>query len=263
MKEIFNSGGGTQSAAIAALIVQGKLPRPDVVIIADTGFEKSTTWEYLDAVIRPALGKIGLDVHRVDHRKWATMPKHGNRFLTHNGNTVLIPAFTTQTSGETGKIPGFCSNTWKVEPVNRYLREVMGIPTKLQKNWIGFSLDEARRATRMMVGEEYKKGRIRLPLIHDVPLRRAQAINLVQLAGWPTPPRSACYLCPNMSDDEWIGITPEERAEAGKLEKELQIHDPHVWLHKSCQPIETIDFSKPDDQPELFERACSSGVCFV
>jgi len=256
-KEIFSSGGGTQSAAITALIVQGKLPRPDVVIIADTGYEKATTWQYLDAVIRPELAKIGIEVHRVT-QEWA---KCG--MLSTTGKTVLMPGFTSQVVGQAGKLNGMCSNEWKVRPVNRYLRKVLGIETKNQRRWIGFSMDESRRALRMMLGDEYKKGRIRFPLIHDVPLRRAEAINLVQQMGWPTPPRSACYMCPNMADDEWRDISPDELAQAAELERELQKHDPHFWLHKSCQPIETIDFTKPDDQPELFERACSSGVCFV
>jgi hypothetical protein len=261
-KEIFSSGGGTQSAAITALIVQGKLPRPDVVIIADTGYEKATTWKYLDAVIRPELAKIGLEVHRVS-TEWQSIPEHGNPMMSHNGNTVLIPAFSNKVVGSTGKLSGYCSARWKVETKQRYLSRVLGIMPSKAKHWIGFSLDEARRATRMMLGEDYKRGLIRFPLIHDVPLRREQAISIVQQMGWPTPPRSACYMCPNMRDDEWRGISPEELAQAAELERELQKHDPHVWLHKSCVPIDTIDFTKPDDQPELFERACSSGVCFV
>jgi hypothetical protein len=254
-KEIFSSGGGTQSAAITALIVQGRLPRPDVVIIADTGYEKSTTWEYLDAVIRPELSKIGLEVHRVG-RGWGS-----NAPIL--GKTILMPMFTNQVNGAIGKFSGLCSDKWKVRPRDRYIRRVIGIPRGQQKTWIGFSLEESRRAMRMMLGDEYKRGLIRFPLIHDVPLRREQAISIVQQMGWPTPPRSACYMCPNMREDEWRDISPEELAQAGELERELQKHDPHVWLHKSCQPIESIDFTKPDDQPELFERACSSGACFV
>jgi hypothetical protein len=256
-KEIFSSGGGTQSAAITALIVQGKLPRPDVVIIADTGYEKATTWQYLDAVIRPELAKVGLEVHRVT-QEWATAGT-----LSTSGECVTMPMFSDQIVGEVSKLDGYCSNEWKLRPINRYLRKVLGIPTAQQRRWIGFSLDESRRAIRMMGGQDWKNGRIRFPLIHDVPLRRAEAINLVQKMGWPTPPRSACYMCPNMADDEWRGILPDELAKAAELEKELRKHDPHVWLHKSCQPIETIDFTKPDDQPELFERACSSGGCFT
>ena len=65
MIQLFSSGGGTQSCAIAALIVQGKLPKPDLCVIADTGYENDRTWEYLDAVVRPALVAIGVEVHRV------------------------------------------------------------------------------------------------------------------------------------------------------------------------------------------------------
>lgn len=46
--EVFSYGGGRQSAGISALILQGRLPKPDLVIIADTEKEKDTTWQYLN-----------------------------------------------------------------------------------------------------------------------------------------------------------------------------------------------------------------------
>jgi len=256
MKEILSFGGGTQSAAIAALIIQGKLPKPDVVIIADTGYEKSTTWQYLDSVIRPAFKEIGLEVHRIG-QEWATAG-----LISTSGNSVLMPMFTTQ-SDTIGKLSGYCSNEWKVRPMDRYLRKVLGIQKKDQKKWIGYSLDESRRAIRMMASEDWQKGRIRFPLVHDVPLKRHQAIREVEKMGWPTPPRSACYFCPNMGDDEWRDISSEELQLASQLEKKMQETDPFVFLHKSGKPILEVDFTKSDEQPELFERACSSGVCFV
>jgi hypothetical protein len=256
MKEILSFGGGTQSAAIAALIIQGKLPKPDAIIIADTGYEKSTTWQYLETVIRPALKSIGLEVHCVS-QEWANAG-----LVSKNGKSVLMPMFTAQ-SDTVGKLTGYCSSEWKVRPMDRYLRKVLGIKKSEQKKWIGFSLDESRRAIRMMATDDWEKGRIRFPLIHDVPLRRHQAIREVEKMGWPPPPRSACYFCPNMSDDEWRDISPEELKLASKFEQQMQETDPFVFLHKSGKPILEVDFSKPDDQPELFERACSSGVCFV
>ena len=102
MTEIFSNGGGTQSAAITALIVQGRLPKPDLVVICDTGREKSSTWDYLDAVIRPALRGVGLEVIRIKHSEWSNPSPSGEHY-SHNGNTLLIPAFTTQ-SGEVGKL---------------------------------------------------------------------------------------------------------------------------------------------------------------
>jgi hypothetical protein len=261
--EIFSHGGGTQSAAITALIVQGKLPKPDFVCIVDTERERPTTWTYLDAVIRPALASVGLEVHRIRNAEWASIPEHGKDWLSHNGNTVLLPAFTSQGEGG-GKLSGFCSSRWKVETQQRYVREKLGIPSREQRNWIGFSLDEARRAMRMMQGDEYKAGRIRLPLIHDVPLRRQQAIRIVEKMGWPTPPRSACWMCPNQRDDEWRDLKtnhPSEFKSACELEKEVQSVDPHVWFHSSCKPLSEIDFT---EEPDLFgDSACKSGVCFL
>lgn len=258
--EIFSHGGGTQSAAITALIVQGRLPKPDFVCIVDTERERQSTWDYLDAVIRPALACVGLEVHRIRVADWAT---NGTCF-SKDGASLLLPAFTNQTDGDVGKLTGFCSSKWKVETRKRYARIKLGIPSNLQKNWIGFSLDEARRAIRMMDGDEYKAGLIRFPLIHDVPLKRRAAIQIVESMGWPTPPRSACYMCPNQGDHEWRDLkanSPAEFAAACELEKEVQKVDPFAWFHKSCVPLGEVDFSMPED---LFtDRACSSGGCFT
>lgn len=263
MTNIFSHGGGTQSAAITALIVQGRLPKPDFVCIVDTERERGTTWQYLDAVIRPALASVGLEVHRIRKSEWGSKPPHGMDYVSHNGNTVLIPAFTNQT-GDVGKLSGFCSKTWKVETRQRYVRDALGVTSNQQRNWIGFSLDETRRAVRMIKGEEYQAGRIWFPLIHGVPIRRNQSIALVESMGWPTPPRSACWMCPNQGDHEWRDLKtnqPEEFAAACALEKEVQQHDPFAWFHSSCVPLGEVDLNEPAD---LFaDRACSSGGCFT
>lgn len=259
---ILSHGGGTQSAAITALIVQGRLPKPDFVCIVDTERERKTTWEYLDAVIRPALRTVGLEVHRIRKSEWGGTPPHGIDYMSYNGATVLLPAFTNQTGGDAGKLSGFCSDKWKVRPRQRYMRS-LGIPTNQQRNWIGFSTNEARRAVRMMQGDEFKAGLIYFPLISGIPHTREQAIKVVEKAGWPTPPRSACWNCPNQADDEWRDLKenhPDEFAAACALEKEVQLKDPFAWFHESCIPLGEVDFTKPDD---LFDRACSSGGCFT
>lgn len=261
--EIFSSGGGTQSSAIAALIVQGRIPKPDVVCIVDTERERSSTWAYLNTVIRPALLSVGLEVHRIQKGEYGSKPAHGMDYLSHNQNTLLVPAFTNQT-GEIGKLSGFCSKTWKVETKQRYLRNVLGIPIKKQRNWIGFSTNEARRAVRMMSGKEYLAGLIWFPLIEGIPHTREQSIKLVEDMGWPTPPRSACWMCPNQGDAEWKDLKenhPDEFEKACALEKQIQEKDPFAWLHPSGIPLELVDFSEPEDA--LADRACSSGGCFT
>ena len=262
MKQVFSSGGGTQSTAITALIIQGKLPRPDYIVIADTGYECQSTWDYLDNVVNPALNNIDLKVERIG-LDYQSIPDHRKRFLSHNENTVLLPMWTDQT-GSIGKLSGYCTNTWKVETRNRYLSQVHNITRKDYVIWIGFSVDEGRRAQRMMAGKEYQDGLIRFPLIESR-LTRKQSIEAVRRMGWPQPPRSRCYICPNQGHSEWQEVAknrPGEIEAATLLEKQIQEHDRNLWLHKDCQPINKIDLSGQD---ELFTEGdyCSSGVCFL
>ena len=263
MKEIFSSGGGTQSTAIAALIYQAKLYKPDMIVIVDTGRECSETWQYLETVINTALKKIGLEVIRIDPG-WASIPKHGKNYLSHNGKTLLIGAWTNQ-NGQVGKLSSFCSKSWKVHARDRYLSKKFRITQSKRVMWIGFSADEWRRAQRIMVSDEGKKGLIMLPLIQKVMMTRWEAIREVENLGWPTPPRSRCWMCPNQADDEWRDLKlnhPDEFQKAIDFEKEMQEYDPFAWLHKSCIPLGKVDFSK---DPTLFDSGlyCNSGVCFV
>jgi hypothetical protein len=58
MTEVWSCGGGTQSGAIAVLIAQGRLPKPDIAFMTNTGRERSSTWPFVDGFIRQQLAKI-------------------------------------------------------------------------------------------------------------------------------------------------------------------------------------------------------------
>ena len=254
--QVWSCGGGTQSCAIAALIVKGKLPKPDVAVIADTGYETRATWEYMDAVLVPELAKVGVVLHRVKASEWN--PKRCEMFWK---TECRMPVYSTR-FGVPSKTPNVCSSTWKGETVIKFLRS-LGITRSKAVFWIGFSRDEQRRLFNMMKCQDYLKGLIRFPLVSDYPSTRREAIALVESMGWPTPPRSACWMCPNKSDNEWRlqrDERPDEFARAIALEKQIHKRDPDAWLHKSCKPLDQVDFSQPDD---LFSRPCDSGQCFV
>jgi 3'-phosphoadenosine 5'-phosphosulfate sulfotransferase (PAPS reductase)/FAD synthetase len=257
--QVFSSGGGTQSTAIAALIIQGRLERPDYVVIADTGREMPSTWQYLDAVVGPALAGIGLPVHRISGL--ISEPAHGRNWQTHNGNTMLLPSFTRY-RGEVGKLPNMCTNTWKVEVVDRFLSREFGLTPSKRVKWIGFSFDEDRRISRMMQGEAYKSGQIRFPLV-ELRIKRQAAIQAVREMGWPEPPRSRCYMCPNQSDREWREVArdyPAEFAQAVALDEAIREQDQHAYLHSTARPLKDADLSAEED---LFSGSCPSGECFV
>ena len=60
--EVWSCGGGTQSGAIAVLIGSGKLPKPDLCFMTNTGREKSGTWPFVEAFICPHLAKVGMEL---------------------------------------------------------------------------------------------------------------------------------------------------------------------------------------------------------
>lgn len=134
--QIWSSGGGVQSAAIAALIVLGEL-RPDLAVIVDTEREQSTTWAYMDEVISPALAKIGFVLNRVLKSEYATVDLYGGS----NGESLLMPVFTNQ-SGEIGKLPTFCSSEWKTRVVRRWATAQGCTEVDI---WLGISSDEKHR----------------------------------------------------------------------------------------------------------------------
>lgn len=245
---VWSYGGGTQSAAIAVLILQGKLPRPDLIAFADTSREVTETWQYLETVVRPTFTAAGMEIHVVDH-------KYSNYDL-YKSNSILLPAFTTQ-SGSKGKLPTFCSNEWKQRPIRRWLRE-QGV--EACDLWLGISMDEIERmkpADRKWINHIY-------PLIETVPMRRHECISLVENYGWPKPPKSRCWMCPNMSALSWQELRdnyPADFARAVALEQEIHQSDAHAYLHQAAIPL--LDaVAMTDAQPSLFD-SCDSGFCFT
>ena len=246
--QVWSCGGGTQSAAIAALIIQGKLPCPDLAVIVDTGREKQSTWDYLDRVVAFPLSKIGIELHRISKQRYATVDLYSP-----GSNTLLLPAFTSKV-GE-GKLTNWCSHEWKRRVLMRWLRD-RGV--ECCDNWIGISCDEARRIRASSTKWFHHK----YPLI-DLRIWRSDCYRIVQEIGWPPPPRSSCWMCPNMADAEWREMKenyPADFAAAVAIEKELRQTDPHIFLHRSMKTIDQVDFT--DYQEGLFD-GCASGHCFV
>jgi hypothetical protein len=247
--QVWSNGGGMQSAAIAALIVSGQLEPPDVAVIADTGYERATTWTYLDAVIAPALRTVGVDMHRVQSQDYATV---GLFSLKSHG--LVLPVYTTQ-NGDIGKLPTFCSQEWKKRVVQRWIIETYA--PRAVTNWLGFSLDEQERAV-----PETGKWQRRFPLLERA-MTRDMCQHLVSQLGWPAPPRSSCWMCPNHRQAEWREIrdeTPQDWQRAMAFEAMIQTHDPHAWLHASAAPLAHADLG--DTQEVLFKH-CENEACFT
>ena len=250
MTIVWSYGGGTQSIAIAVLILQGKLPRPDYAVMTDTGRERQRTWDYKTSVVDPALAAIGMEIAVVSKDDYRAPDLYSAK-----EHTLLIPAFTTQ-GGRVGKLPTFCSKEWKSRIVRRYMVETAGV--SVYDQWLGFSTDELER----MKHNELKSVTNVYPLI-DLRYSRAMCAALVESFGWPSPPKSACWMCPNRADPNWLDMKrtdPADFARAVAFEREIRLVDPHVWLHDSGKPLDEADFDA--SQLDMF-RGCSDEACMT
>jgi hypothetical protein len=239
-----NYGGGTQTVAMVVLVVNGVLPRPDHVIIADTSREVSSTWQYLDEHIQPLIGReLDMQVEVAPH-SLAKVDLYSN-----NGG-ILVPAFTP-----TGKLRAWCSGEWKARVVARYLRSIH--PKGAFSNWIGFSLDEQRRIKSNGEGRIY-------PLI-ALAITRSDCERIIVGAGLPLPDKSRCWCCPNQHNQEWRGLSPEEMQKAIALDNEIRETDlgrgeGGLFLHHSATPLGEADLDVPDRK---IPPGCQSGLCFL
>ena len=133
MMHVLNYGGGRQTVALLILISQGILPKPDRIIIADTGREKSSTWDYRSEISEPLAISMGMTIE-IAPGSLAYVDLYG-----HNGD-LLVPVYT-----KTGKLPAFCSTEWKARVVSRYIKQTYGMTQKETTNLIGFAYDERSR----------------------------------------------------------------------------------------------------------------------
>lgn len=244
---ILSYGGGRQTVAMCILVGRGVIPRPDRIVMADTGREVETTFAYLDRHIRPYLTALGLDVEVAAH-DLSTVDLYAL-----NGD-LLLPVFT-----ENGKMPTFCSNEWKARVVERYLR-AQGI--KRATKWIGFSLDEKRRV-KAVGSAEWPRA---YPLL-DLMLTAEDCATVIAREGWPLPPKSRCFMCPNQSNAEWRQLrddAPAQFAEAIQLDADVRAMDDRggVFLHQSRVALADADLDAPDRRDDL-GRPCGLGMCFV
>jgi hypothetical protein len=234
--------------AVAILIAQGKLPRPERVIMSNTTREASEVWKYTAEFVIPLFDHLGLRLEIVTadgslYEKGSHLPR--------------IPAYTGG-----GQLPVFCSNYWKRDLIRRYLRQLGYGPDHPILQWIGLSLDEVGRMKS--TGRKWIKNH--WPLILDARMRRGECIQLVLNYGWPSPPRSACWMCPFRRNVEWLHLFkhwPDDWNNAVALDEEIRRRDRKhsLFVHHQAVPLSQADLESP--QLGLPFDGCDSGHCWV
>jgi hypothetical protein len=250
--QLWSCGGGRQSAGIAALIVEGKLPQPDHVCMVALEWEVRSVWPYVNRYIRPALSKLGVPFTAIPRTAY---DGHGF-FAGTDGLTPLLPVYSDK-SGVKSKLSEYCSGKWKRDVAVRWAAEQADWKIRGLDNWVGISADEKGRRR----GQRRKWFKPVYPLLDWRRATVQECLTAVERVGWPAPPRSRCRHCPNQSDAEWMELTAEEFDAACALEDEVRAVDKHAYFHKKLIPLRQVQFDVTDDNGGLF-GGCTSGACY-
>jgi len=223
---VWSCGGGVDSTAIAVLICQGKLPKPNYAVMVDCGYERQSSLDYVRDTITTRLSEVGVRLDVIQ------TVMYGTNELFDNGGRLKIPAFIKKPDGSVGMLNTHCNGGWKVSVVKRWLRE-QGV--EACENWVGIAADESKRIHK----SRYKWITHRYPLV-ELGYTREDCVYLIGAAGWPLPQQTSCYICPMQTDRQYRLMRlnePEEFDKACAVEDQIQARDSRLWLRKACVPL--------------------------
>ena len=269
-----NVGAGVQSTVLALMADRGEygLPKPDLAIFADTGWEPPEVYKHLEwlkeelsfEIVTVASGNIR------DNLLKGVRP-NGKRYLG-------IPAHLKNPDGSLAVARRQCTDDYKIRPIQEWLRNRLKLqpgrraPKDVQvEMWLGISVDEA---TRQKPSRDEWITR-RYPLIE-------RGFTRYQLLSWFMKnypgrqlPRSSCVGCPYRSDVEWKWLrdTDPEAFDEAMLVDGAMRNDPTVrdsitasggeaFLHKSRIPLQDVNFDDARDYDDLMTEECD-GLCGI
>lgn len=261
---VISLGAGVQSSVMALLAARGEIgPMPDAAIFADTQWEPAEVYEHLDwletqlpfPVYRVTAGNIRDGIMESTNST-------GQRFAS-------VPWYIP---GGIGKRQ--CTSEYKIQPIEREVRRLLGfgkgerITGVIAEQWIGISTDEIQR----MKDARVKWIQHRWPLI-ELRWNRTKCYAWFQ-ENYPGRklPKSACLGCPFHSDRYWVELkqnSPEEWSDVVEVDKALRSNGPlrgmkqEQYMHRSCIPLENVDFRQWEHQTDFgFLEECE-GMCGV
>ena len=247
-------GAGIQSSAVLLLACEGVIPRFDVALFADTGWEPKAVYANL-ARLRAHAAKFGIPVRTVSAgniRDDALDPAH--RF-------VSMPLHVLNPDGSRGLARRQCTSEYKVSPLKKAARQLLGYPHPRRvprgvyvEQSIGISTDEFTRAKDS--GVRYLRNVF--PLI-DLGWDRARCVEYLAERGFGHTVKSACVGCPFHGNAGWRWIRdhdPDGWADAVEFDRAIRHGYPHAttqgqdlrgqyFLHRSCQPLDEVDLDPP------------------
>ena len=253
LRSCLSFGAGVQTTALLVLIAEGKWPRPDAIVFADTGNEHEETYAYMADVSGPFARQHGLEIV-VLGPDWRTGHYRAD-LETYCQEHRMLP----------GTWVRWCTDRYKVKPILRYLKRVMGATAESPvESWIGISMDEAKRSVPSTADYQIK----RYPLI-ETGLSREDCEAVIRSAGLAVPPKSGCWFCPFQKQSRWHQLKREQPdlfVRALSMEGNARGRDggkKYLPMFGSLERIAAQDSLPGFDEAIEAEAGCVTGACFV
>jgi 3'-phosphoadenosine 5'-phosphosulfate sulfotransferase (PAPS reductase)/FAD synthetase len=245
---------------MALMAEKGEIARPDCAIFADTGWEPKSVYAWLDwlesqlsyPVYRVSKGNIRDDL--------AYSYQHKQRFAS-------IPFFT----GNGGIVRRQCTNEYKVEPIGRKTRELLGLAKGERAKehhatmMIGISTDEIQR-----LKPSRNKWQTNIWPLIDKGMSRSDCLSWMQKNDYPLPEKSSCIGCPYHSDAHWRDMRendPESWQDACYVDEQLRANGLKAklneleYMHRSLKPLREAQLGD-DRTVDMFNNECE-GICGI
>ncbi len=205
---VLSFGGGPPSVALMVLNAIGMVrPKADIVVFADPGSEHPDTYKYLIDYYKYAEGH-GMKFYSV----WDERRREGDLTWWVHNKSNSIPIFLKD-SRAIGRRQ--CTVSSKMNVINRFLRN--DCATETFTTQLAMTRDEIFRmkaARQRYITNIY-------PLV-TLSISRKDCQRIIEEAGLPLPPRSACTFCPFQTLDRWVELFynhPEEFEKAVRMEE--------------------------------------------
>lgn len=258
---VLNLGAGVQSSTLLLLSAEGRIPRFDVAIFADTGWEPAAVYTHLDRIEREVAKPAGIPILRV------SVGNIRDDALNPTKSFASMPLYVRNPDGTKGIGRRQCTAEYKIRPIQETVRRLLGARDKTNgrpgrvksgrsvMSAIGISRDEIHRAKDSRVAYS----RHVHPLL-DMPgsadgrrgWTRSDCTRYLRTRGFVQTPKSACIGCPFRRNAGWRRMRdtdPTSWNDAVDFDHQIRTGYPHAnelgiplrgnfYLHESLQPLD-------------------------
>jgi hypothetical protein len=258
---VFSHGGGWQSTACLVLAAQGRIDYR-TFLFANVGedSENPDTLAYFHEIAKPFAAKHGLELIELRRHMRDGSTRTLMEEIEQFPRSLPIPVRLQGGGFGTRR----CTERFKIAVVGKWTREHGATEDNPATVGVGFSIDEADRAsTRQPIAWE----RRHFPLF-DLRLSKTDCARIIVNAGLPMPSKSSCWFCPFKGLEDWRRLAreePETFAKAVALEEMLaerheRLRGDKVWLSPLMRPLSGVL-----NQGALFDEqvTCDAGSCLT